>query len=181
VPWSYCLHDIQQLICDSRVASFLQDCGFDGIIQSADVQRRDSVAARKHDDPPPHVEDGAFRWPQYKRLPKTEIVYPVGLEATSPEQFRLSLPNPAIRHTNNLLYLYSRRNPHLRLMISLLYVWMRSWDVKQISPKTLYLLLIRYLQVWLSSAFPNSYFADTDIGRRGINAHGRRTPDFTPN
>jgi hypothetical protein len=92
VPRSYSLYDTQQLIDDSRVAAFLQDWGFDGIIQSADVQRRDSGPVRNHDDPPPHVEDGAFRWPQYKRLPKTEIVYPAVLEATSPEQFRLSLP-----------------------------------------------------------------------------------------
>jgi hypothetical protein len=147
VPRSYSLHDTQQLIDDSRVAAFLQDWGFDGIIQSADVQRRDSGPVRNHDDPPPHVDDGAFRWPQYKRLPKTEIVYPAVLEATSPEQFRLSLPNPTIRHTNNLLHLYSRRNPHFRLIISLLYVWMRSWDIKQISPGTLYLLLIRFFQV----------------------------------
>ncbi|KAI0247404.1 hypothetical protein BJV78DRAFT_1246095 [Lactifluus subvellereus] len=133
-------------MCDSRLAAFLQDCGFDGIIQSADVLRRDGVPARKRDDPPPHVEDCAFRWPQYKRSSKTEIVYPVVLEATSPEQFRLSLPNPATQHTNNLLHLYGRGNPHLRLMISLIYVWLRSWGVKQISPATLFLLLIRFFQ-----------------------------------
>jgi hypothetical protein len=133
-------------MCDSRVAAFLQDCGFDGIIQSADVQRRDGVSGRKR-DAPPHVEDCAFRWPQYKRSSKMEIVYPVVLEATSPEQFRLSLPNPATKHTNNLLSLYGRRNPYLPIMISLIYVWMRSWDVKQISPETLYLLLIGFFQV----------------------------------
>jgi hypothetical protein len=143
----YCLLGTQQLICDSRVAAYLQDYGYDGITQSADIQRRDSVPARKRHDPPPRVEDGAFRWPRYNRLSKREIIYPAVLEATSPEQFRLSLPNPATRHTNNLLHLYSRRNPHLRLVISLLYVWIRSWDIKQISPGTLYLLLIRFFQV----------------------------------
>jgi hypothetical protein len=152
------LRDVLLLTSDSRVASFLQDCGFDGIIQSAEVQRRDSVpGSRKRDDPPPHPETGAFRWPRYKRTPKTEIVYPATLEETGPEPFRLSLPSPTIRHQKNLLYLYSRKNPHLRLMLSLIYVWMRSWGVNEINPETLCLLLIRFFQVEFTSAFPNSY------------------------
>jgi hypothetical protein len=141
----------------SRVASFLQDCGFDGIIQSAEVQRRDSVpGSRKRDDPPPHPETGAFRWPRYKRTPKTEIVYPATLEETGPEPFRLSLPSPTIRHQKNLLYLYSRKNPHLRLMLSLIYVWMRSWGVNEINPETLCLLLIRFFQRYPSSRTRNA-------------------------
>ncbi|KAH9991963.1 hypothetical protein BJV74DRAFT_406331 [Russula compacta] len=132
----------------SRVATLLQDYGFDGIIQSPDVQRRDNIPGSwKRGDPPPHTEDNAFRWPRYKRFPKPEVVYPAILEATTPEQFRLSLPSPTIRHTHNLLHLYTRRNPLLRLMSSLVYVWMRSWDIKEISSVTLCLLMIRFFQV----------------------------------
>lgn len=153
------MYDVLLLTRDSRVASFLQDCGFDGIIQSAEVQQRDSVPGSwKRGDPPPRPDDGAFKWPRYKRTPKTEIVYPVVLEGTRPEPFRLSLPGPTIRHERNLLHLYGLRNPHLRLMISLIYVWMRSWGVNEISPETLCLLLIRFFQVELTSIFPNCYF-----------------------
>jgi hypothetical protein len=152
------LPDVLLLTSDSRVASFLQDCGFDGVIQSAEVQRRDSIpGSRKRGDPPPHPDTGAFRWPRYKRTPKTEVVYPAILEETGREPFRLSLPNPTIQHEKNLLHLYSRKNPHLRLMLSLIYVWMRSWGVNDINPGTLCLLLIRFFQVEFTSAFPNSY------------------------
>ncbi|KAH9173843.1 hypothetical protein EDB89DRAFT_2228510 [Lactarius sanguifluus] len=131
----------------SRVASFLQDCGLDGVIQSTEVQRRDGITGGwKRGDPPPQSDTGAFRWPRYKRTPKTEIVYPAILEGTTPEPFRLSLPGPTIRHEMNLFHVYGRRNPHLRLMISLIYVWMRSWGVKEMSPRTLCLLLIRFFQ-----------------------------------
>ncbi|KAH9026816.1 hypothetical protein EDB85DRAFT_1978024 [Lactarius pseudohatsudake] len=131
----------------SRVASFLQDCGIDGVIQSTEVQRRDGTPGGwKRGDPPPQSDTGAFRWPRYKRTPKTEIVYPAILEGTTPEPFRLSLPGPTIRHEMNLFHVYGRRNPHLRLMISLIYVWMRSWGVKEMSPRTLCLLLIRFFQ-----------------------------------
>jgi hypothetical protein len=168
-----------ELTCDSRVAALLQDHGFDGVIQSTDVQRRDNIPGRwKRSDPPPRTEDSAFRWPRYKRGSKSEIVYPAVLEATTPEQFRLSLPCPAIRHTHNLLHLYRQRNPRLRLMISLVYVWMRSWDINEISPTTLCLLMIRFLQVEHTSSFPNSYSSDRGTGRRGVEAHGRRMSDF---
>jgi len=131
----------------SRLASFLQDYGFDGVIPSADIPRRDNIkGSGKRSDPPPHAEDGAFRWPRYTRSPKPEIVYPTVLEATTPEQFRLSLPCPTIGYTHKLLNVYSRKNPHLRLMISLTYIWMRSWDIKEINPQTLCLLLVRFFQ-----------------------------------
>ena len=109
--------------------------------------------SRKRGDPPPHPDTGAFRWPRYKRTPKTEIVYPAILEETGPEPFRLSLPSPIIRHEKNLLHLYSQRNPHLRLMIGLIYVWMRSWGVDEINPGTLSLLLIRFFQVEFTTTF----------------------------
>lgn len=131
----------------SRVASFLQDCGLDGVIQSAEVQRRDGTPGGwKRGDPPPQSDTGVFRWPRYKRTPKTEVVYPAILEGTTPEPFRLSLPGPTIRHEMNLFHVYGRRNPHLRLMISLIYLWMRSWGVKEMSPRALCLLLIRFFQ-----------------------------------
>ncbi|KAI0260766.1 hypothetical protein BC834DRAFT_845969 [Gloeopeniophorella convolvens] len=134
----------------SRLAAHLQDHGFDGTIQSTDAQRRDGVSTSRpgSSDPPPRAADdgGAFRWPRYKRSPKREIVYPAVLDAATPERFALSLPNPATRHTQNLLYLYSRRNPHLRQLTSLIYVWMRSWGVVEISPRTLCLMLIRFFQ-----------------------------------
>ena len=155
---SYCVHDTPPLTCDSRLAAFLQDHGFDGVIPSADVQRRDNVQGRgKRDDPPPRTENGASQWPRYIRTPKPEIVYPAVLEATTPEQFTLSLPCPTIRHTRSLLQLYSRRNPHLRLMTSLIYIWMRSWDIKEINPQTLCLLLIRFFQVNHTLASPNPF------------------------
>ncbi|KAI9454199.1 hypothetical protein F5148DRAFT_444244 [Russula earlei] len=132
----------------SCIAKCLQDHGFDGVIQSADIQRQDHILMNwKRSDPPPRPEDNAFRWPRYERSPKPEIVYPPVLEATTPEQFGLSLPGTTIRHTLNLLYLYGQRNSHLRLLTSLLYVWMRSWDIKEFSPATLCLLLIRFFQV----------------------------------
>lgn len=146
----------------SRVASFLQDCGFDGVIQSAEVQRRDSIpGSRKRGDPPPHPDTGAFRWPRYKRTPKTEVVYPAILEETGREPFRLSLPNPTIQHEKNLLHLYSRKNPHLRLMLSLIYVWMRSWGVNDINPGTLCLLLIRFFQEEEVSKLTNAQCSTT--------------------
>lgn len=157
----------------SRVASFLQDHGFDGDIQQAEVQRRDSVSGNwKRGDPPPHPDDGAFRWPRYKRTPKAEIVFPAVLEGTRPEPFRLSLPSPTIRHEKNLLRLYSRRNPHLRLMISLIYVWMRSWGVKEMSPGTLCLLLIRFFQEEEVSGLTNAGHSTTVSAEQGkANAH----------
>ncbi|KAH9003295.1 hypothetical protein EDB86DRAFT_2345325 [Lactarius hatsudake] len=83
----------------SRVASFLQDRGLDGVIQSAEVQRRDGIPGSwKRGDPPPQSDTGAFRWPRYKRTPKTEIVYPAILEGTTPESVPIVSPwshNPA--------------------------------------------------------------------------------------
>jgi len=161
VACSYCAHGAPLLTCGSRLAAFLQDHGFDGVIPSADVPRRDNIQGnRKRGDPPPPIrtEDGAFRWPRYTRTPKPEIVYPAVLEATTPEPFGLSLPCPTIRHTRGLLHLYSRRNPHLRLMTSLTYIWMRSWDIKEINPQTLCLLLIRFFQVKHTLTSPNSDF-----------------------
>ncbi|KAI9457638.1 hypothetical protein BJY52DRAFT_1272005 [Lactarius psammicola] len=150
------------LTSDSRVASFLQDCGFDGVIQSAEVQRRDGIPGSwKRGDPPPHPDTGAFRWPRYKRTPKTEIVYPAVLEGTRPEPFRLSLPSPTIRHEMNLFHLYGLLNPHLRLMISLIYVWMRSWGVIEINPETLCLLLIRFFQEEEVSRLTNAEYSTT--------------------
>ncbi|KAH9055138.1 hypothetical protein EDB83DRAFT_2521347 [Lactarius deliciosus] len=94
----------------SRIASFLQDCGLDGVIQSTEVQRRDGITGGwKRGDPPPQPDTDVFRWPRYKRTPKTEIVYPAILEGTTPEPFRLSLPGPTIRHEMNLFH------PDLRL------------------------------------------------------------------
>jgi hypothetical protein len=154
-----CAHDAPLLTCVSRLAAFLQDYGFDGVIPSPDVQRRDNIqGSGKRGDPPPRAEDGAFPWPRYTRTPKPEIVYPAVLEATTPEQFRLSLPCPTTRHACSLLHLYSRRNSHLRLMTSLTYIWMRSWDIKEINPQTLCLLLIRFFQVKRTLAFPHSDF-----------------------
>lgn len=144
------MHDQPQLTvtCDSRVAALLQDNGFDGITQSPDVQRRDDVSGNwKRGDPPPRIEDTAYRWPRYMRSSKPEIIYPVVLVGTTPEPFRLSLPCPTIRHTLDLLHTYGRRNPFLRQMICLLYIWMRSWDINEITPVTLSLLLIRFFQV----------------------------------
>jgi len=153
-----CLNDALPLTCDSRVASFLQDHGFDGVIQSPEVPRRDIFPKSwKRWDPPPILDDSAFRWARYKRTPKTEIVYPAILEGITPEPFRLSLPSPTIQHKKNLLHLYSRRNPHLRLMTSLIYVWMQSWGIKEIGPETLCLLLIRFFQVELTYMFLNCY------------------------
>ena len=149
------MYNVLLLTRDSRVASFLQDCGFDGIIQSSEVQRRDSIPGnRKRGDPPPHPDPGAFRWPRYKRTPKAEIIYPAILEGTGPEPFRLSLPSPTIRHEKNLLRLYSQRNRHLPLMTSLIYVWMRSWGINELNPGTLSLLLIRFFQVEFTSTLP---------------------------
>jgi hypothetical protein len=167
------------LTCDSRVASLLQDHGFDGVIQSPDAERRDRISGnRKRGDPPPRTEGSAFRWPLYERSRKSEILYPAVLEATTPERFRLSLPCPTIRHTVKLLELYGRSNPLLRLMISLVYVWMRSWDINEIHPVTLCLLVIRFFQVLCTFTFANLYFSNWWLGRRGIEARGRRTPNF---
>lgn len=131
----------------SRVAALLQDHGFDGIIQSTDVQRRDGIPRNwKRGDPPPRIEDTAFPWPQYMRPSKPEIIYPAVLVATTPQPFRLSLPCPTIRHTLDLLHSYGRRNPFLRQMICLIYIWMRSWGINEISPVTLSLLVIRFFQ-----------------------------------
>ncbi len=125
----------------------------------------------KRGDPPPRIVDSAFRWPQYTRSSKPEFIYPAVLVATTPEPFRLSLPCPTIRHTLDLLYSYGRRNPFLRQMISLLYIWMSSWGIKEISPVTLSLLVIRFFQVLLNFTSLNLYFSDRLTGRRGVEAH----------
>lgn len=165
------------LTCDSRVAALLQDRGFDGIIHSPDAQRRDDVSGNwKRGDPPPRIENTAFRWPQYMRSSKPEIVYPAVLVATTPEPFRLSLPCPTITHTLDLLYSYCRRSPFIGQMISLLYIWMRSWDINEISPVTLSLLVIRFFQVLCNFTGLKAYFSDGWTGRRGIEAHGLGTP-----
>ncbi|KAI0288302.1 hypothetical protein BC826DRAFT_697443 [Russula brevipes] len=45
----------------SRVAALLQDHGFDGVIQSTDVQRRDNIPGRwKRSDPPPRQKTTRF-------------------------------------------------------------------------------------------------------------------------
>ncbi|KAH9029376.1 hypothetical protein EDB84DRAFT_243794 [Lactarius hengduanensis] len=133
----------------SRVASFLQDCGLDGVIQSTEVQRRDGTPGGwKRGDPPPQSD--------------TAI-----LEGTTPEPFRLSLPGPTIRHEMNLFHVYGRRNPHLRLMISLIYVWMRSWGVKEMSPRTLCLLLIRFFQEEEVSGLTKAGYSTTVSAEQG--------------
>ena len=155
------MHDLPQLTCDSRVAALLQDHGFDGIIQSPDVPRRDGTSGYwKRGDPPPRIEDTASQWPQYMRSSKPEIIYPAVLVATTPEPFRLSLPCPTIRHTLDLLHTYGRRNPFLRQMICLLYIWMRSWDINEISPVTLSLIVIRFFQVLYNLTSLKPCFSD---------------------
>jgi hypothetical protein len=146
---SPCVQGPPSLTSNSRVAALLQDHGFDGIIESPDAQRRDGDISGnwKRGDPPPRIENTAFRWPRYSRTSKPEIIYPAVLVATTPEPFRLSLPCPTIRHTIDLLHSYGRRNPFPRQMICLLYIWMRSWDINEISPVTLSLLVIRFFQV----------------------------------
>ena len=157
----HCVHDPPWLTCDSCVAALLQEYGFDGIIQSPDAQRRDNIQRNwKRGDPPPTTEDSAFRWPRYRRSSKPEIIYPAVLEATTPEPFRLTLPCPTTWHTFSLLQLYSRRNPLLPPLISLVYVWMRSWGIKEIRPMTLSLLVIRFFQVLRISTSQNPYFSD---------------------
>jgi hypothetical protein len=161
---SSCVHDppvAHALTCDSRVAALLQDHGFDGIIQSPDVQRRDDISGKnwKRGDPPPRIANTAFQWPRYMRS-KPEIIYPAVLVATTPEPFRLSLPCPTIRHTLDLLHSYGRKNPLLRQIICLLYIWMRSWDINEISPVTLSLLVIRFFQVLCNFTSLKPYFSD---------------------
>jgi hypothetical protein len=159
---SPCVHDLPQLTSDSRVAALLQDHGFDGIIQSPDAQRRDDDVSGnwKRGDPPPRVENTAFQWPRYMRSSKPEIVYPAVLVATTPEPFTLSLPCPTIRHTLELLRSYCRGNPLLRQIICLSYIWMRSWDIKEINPVTLSLFVIRFFQVLCNFTSLKPYFSD---------------------
>ena len=117
----------------SQVATLLMESGFMGVFQ--DYAR--TPALNKETSTP---------WPTYSQPHLPGIVFPPTLEVGS-HSFTLTLPSMTHDHIITLMKCYGRSVPEFSLLVSLVYIWLKSWNVSEIRPLTVALMVITFLQV----------------------------------
>jgi hypothetical protein len=85
--------------------------------------------------------------PTYNRIPRREILYPVRLRVDHPISFDLILPGPTIVPLIDLLSAYSTIAPEVPQLITLLFLFLKSFDIREMTPTCIALLVVGFLQV----------------------------------
>ncbi|KAI0314421.1 hypothetical protein OF83DRAFT_451839 [Amylostereum chailletii] len=159
--------DVSYFYDPTAVASLLSHLGLNGVFLSMEQSRYTGDPDIQQAHIPPSIPDESQVWPTYTATSEPGVVYPPILEARSPVAFTLTLPSATTAHTIRLLTAYKDYHPDFSRLNTLLYSWLRSWGIPEISPVTLAILVVKFLQetrsVSLNSkALDDSFFQHVD-------------------
>lgn len=133
----------------------LEKHGYTGSFIAGDAERTLPPDALQSQRPQPIEERGELPvntpWPSFTPRPVPHLTYPPVLYAEHTSQatmpFFLSPPMPTHLPLVRLLQAYCSFNGSYSDFISLVFLWIRSIDLPQLSPTCIALMVIGYLQV----------------------------------